>query len=174
MEDIETVVHSLTEQLRETLTRRVAIHGFLDDLLAATGARATGLWTVNEDELRQIGFRAVNDMADIVKREFADATLNVPLSQQGLGIVKAALFKAPAVASVEDSSGELGASALWLRRFGATQSLALPIVSQQQVVGVLAISTARLLAPEGDDWQIMTGVAAQIGEILSCALPEFD
>ena len=138
----------------------------LDGLLAATDARATGLWRVTGDRLEQVGFRAVADMPREVARDFAAATRSVPLDETGLGIVKAVVGDAPAVAHVAGAGG-LGASAGWLARFEARSSLAVPVRSGSGVVGVLAISTAAEITPEQPAWRILEQVAAGIGDVLA-------
>lgn len=138
----------------------------LDGLLTATQSRAVGLWQVDGDVLVQLGFRAVDDMPAVVREEFAAGTLRVPLAETGLGIVKAVLTRAPAVAKLNPSETGLNASASWLARFGAVQSLAVPIRQDGATLGVLAVSTARTLAAGQREWTLMCDLAAALGDVL--------
>ena len=113
-------------------------------------------------DLVQVGFRAHPDMPDNVRVAFEQATLRVPLEQTGLGIVKAAVSRAPALATADPHSGQLGASASWLQRFEARQSLAVPVEDERGVRGVLAISTARPLVPDGEEWRLLLDQAAML------------
>ena len=151
--------------LRTAITEGGSIDAPLDALLVATDARATGLWRISADRLEQVGFRAVESMPREVARDFAEATRSVPLDQTGLGIVKAIVTGAPAVARLA-ATGDLGASAGWLARFEASSSLAVPVRSQRGIAGVLAISTAAEIAPEQPAWSVIQAIAAGIGEAL--------
>ena len=137
----------------------------LDLLLGALRARAVGLWRVRQDHLDQVGFRAVSDMPEDVQREFAAATKRVPLSEIGLGIVKAAVSGQPAVAQVVGKPG-LGQSAGWLARFEARQSVAFPVFHRGAVVGVLASSSTEEMQEGDRDWQLLWKLAAEIGAYL--------
>lgn len=133
----------------------------LDVLLAATGARATGLWIVRETALELRSFRAVAGMAREVQEEFTSATAKVSLESAGLGIVKAALTREPTVAYL--GTGALEGSGGWLRRFGAVQSLALPVIDGGKVVGVLAVSAAEEFGSKSRLWRWLERLATDIG-----------
>jgi len=136
----------------------------LDCLLELTGARATGLWIREHDELRCLGFRAVEDMPEEVRAGFAAATNVVSLEQTGLGIVKAVTTCRPTVATVDELGSNLVGSASWLVRFECRRSLAVPVISDSTglAVAVLAISTPRLLEPEWPEWNLMIQVAHEL------------
>ena len=137
----------------------------LDMLLAALRARAVGLWRCRHDHLEQVGFRAVLDMPEIVRRDFAAATQRVPLSEVGLGIVKAAVSGQPAIAKVVTTGG-LGQSAGWLARFEARQSVAFPVTLKGVVIGVLASSSAEEIHEGDPGWQLISRLASEIGPYL--------
>jgi hypothetical protein len=130
-------------------------------LLFATEARATGLWRQAGERLDLVAFEARPDMSEEVQRGFVEATRSVPLTEKGLGIVKAALDRAPAVA--REGDGSLGGSVTWLKKFGARQSLALPVVGGAGLVGVIAISTPEPFGEEDLPWRLLRAIAAAIG-----------
>jgi hypothetical protein len=140
----------------------------LDALLEATGARATGLWFVRETALELRAFRAVAGMAQEVQDDFASATARVSLESAGLGIVKAALTREPTVAYL--GTGALEGSGGWLRRFGAVQSLALPVIEGGEVVAVLAISAAEEFGSNSRLWRWVDQLAAAIAPAVRHAL----
>lgn len=140
-----------------------------DELLRASGARATGLWRLEEGHLTLLGFRAVQDMAEEVRAGFAEATARVPLDRVDLGIVMAAVAGKPAAAYAEETS--LGGSAGWLRRFGALQSLAVPIARGNRVLGVIAISSPERFDRESPAWILLEEIAAALGPAMSFAPP---
>lgn len=161
-------VDQIANTLVQALESATPIDAALDRLLEQTGGRAAGLWRLAPGELRQVGFRAVEDMPETVRTEFAAATRNVPLSETGLGIVKAAISRAPSMATVEGMPG-LGASAGWLARFACRASLAVPVEHANQTVGVLAVSSAGSLEPESAPSRLLIDVAAAIGASLAAA-----
>lgn len=152
----------ISAELEASLVAGKSVAEPLDLLLTALQARAVGLWRVRGDALEQLGFRAVADMPTTVREEFAVATRHVPLSASSLGIVKAATTAQPAIARVEDRQG-LNASAGWLARFGACQSVACPILRGKQVWGVLASSSSRPMQPGDSEWSLLTNVAEALG-----------
>lgn len=166
MSEPEQRTDELRRQLRDCVARGLTLNGPLDALLAATCARATGLWSVENGCLRLLGFRGVNDIPAAVKAEFAAAIREVSLDQSGLGIVKAAVSDAPALASRDRVAGGLNDSASWLERFEAMQSLAIPIRHEDRVVGVLAISTADRLWPHHPSRELLAELAASLGDAL--------
>src|SRR4051812_21966330 len=98
----------------------------LDSLRERFCARAAGWWRVAGDRLEQVAFSADADMPGEVARGFAGATRSVPMDRGDLGIVRAAATGEPAVSRVDDLPADSG-SGLWLRRFGATRSVAVPV-----------------------------------------------
>lgn len=134
----------------------------LDDFLMATNSRAVGLWRQVGDELQVIGFRGHPTMAADVIDGFAAATRIVSLQQTGLGIVKAAISQQPTVAVLASCGGTLAGSASWLERFASVQSLAVPIISNARVRGVLALSTAYPFGPDHAAWQLTTQLADRL------------
>lgn len=142
----------------------------LDLLLSALRARAVGLWRCHQDHLEQIGFRAVPEMPESVRRDFADATRHVPLSEVGLGIVKAVVSAQPVVAKAVGSGG-LGQSAGWLTRFEARQSVACPIMLKGAVIGVLASSSAEEMHSGDPEWILLTRLASELGQYLASHSP---
>ena len=157
---------AIARMLKDAFESGRAIDEGLDHLLRATGGRAAGLWRLEPDRLAQVGFRAVDDMPLEVRTEFAAATRSVSLDQTGLGIVKAAVARAPTMASV-DGVPELGGSAGWLARFECRASLAVPSDQADRSGGVLAISTPGSLETGTPAREILLAVAARLGEALS-------
>ncbi len=103
-----------------------APHDLLDALRRRFDARAAGWWRTAADRLEQVAFAADANLDDDVARGFAEATRSVPLDQGDLGIVRAAVTGKPAVSRTVDHPAESG-SGLWLRRFGASRSIAVPV-----------------------------------------------
>lgn len=157
-----------TRQIAQALRGGSALDDIIDtalkDLIALTDSRAVGLWRVEGEALLLVGFAAKPDMPKDIQKSFADATRKVSLTQTRLGIVSAVLARAPAVAVVNAGPEGLVASAGWLAKFEAVQSLSVPILHQAKIIGVLALSTANPFA-EGDEiWQLLTGLAERIGQ----------
>ena len=100
----------------------------LEALRARFNARAAGWWRVAADsrELKLVAFAAAADMPVEVSSGFAETTRSVSLQAVELGIVKAAISKAVSVSRLSEISPESG-SGLWLRRFEAVRSVAVPI-----------------------------------------------
>ncbi|MDR3639011.1 MAG: hypothetical protein P4L84_34720 [Isosphaeraceae bacterium] len=119
------------------------------DLLRALGARAAGLWWVDGGCLAQAAFVACAEMPADVAREFAAATLSVPLTERSLGIVAAGTMGATVVSRVVELEAASG-SGRWLRAFGAERSVAVPLVGENGcVVGVLSVALPA--SPESDE-----------------------
>ncbi|HVW01613.1 MAG TPA: GAF domain-containing protein [Planctomycetaceae bacterium] len=156
----------IVDAFQEALPHHRDVQAPLELLLTATAARAVGLWCVAGDSLLQLGFFAHPDMDPQTALDFATATECVGLDQLGLGIVKAAVSRAPAVATLSPSN-TLGASASWLERFGARQSFAAPVLHGSQVVGVLAISTAAVHGPDAAEWNLVEQLAERLGPMLA-------
>lgn len=97
----------------------------VDALRVALRARAAGWWRLAGDSLEQVAFAASPEMPAEVALGFTEATRSVPLSSTQLGIVRAQATGEVAVSRLEDSDPDQG-SGLWLRRFGASRSVAVP------------------------------------------------
>jgi GAF domain-containing protein len=177
---------SLIREFREAwlnaCTGRVdRVPAAMSQLLTATGARAVGWWKREADELRLLCFDAIAEMPDDVRTGFADATGRVAMSRMELGCVRAAAEQRPVVAREDAAQRGLTGSASWLERFGASQSLALPIVVGGRAVGVLAIATAETFAESSAIWRLMVAIveglaADHVTESLLpvCAPPHVD
>ena len=131
-------------------------------LLSATGARAVGWWRRVGDNLEQISFQAVVDMPDEVRVGFMAETGRVAMSRIELGCVRAAAELRPVVARENAGQRGLTGSASWLTRFGASQSLALPIIRDGLAVGVLAIATAEVFDEPSPIWRTMETIVAEL------------
>ena len=136
----------------------------LGHLLELLGGRAMGLWRRENNNLLQIGFHAVAEMDAEVRKQFSEFTQEVPLENTGLGIVKAVIEKKPATGTLQGEKSGLEGSSEWLRKFGAQQSYAVPIFEGDQVVGVLAISTNCIHQVGDTEWEVLTNIAAGIGQ----------
>ena len=115
-------------------------------LRSRLSARAAGIWEVSGDRLEQVAFDAALDMPSEVANRFADATRSVDLARLDLGIVKAAATGRVVVSVADDLPADTG-SGYWLRAFGATRSVAAPIVGPGGHI-TLVVSVA--LGPEPD------------------------
>jgi hypothetical protein len=159
------------DELRQAFAAGIAAGGSfsgpLRNLLAATGSRAVGLWRRDGRSLQALGFEGADDMPDEVRTGFAQGTARVPLDQTSLGIVKAALTERPAVATRTGGTTGLAGSAGWLERFDAAQSLAVPILRDGELSGVLAISTPYAFDERHGAWQLVVALAAELGAILN-------
>jgi hypothetical protein len=109
---------------------------------SALQARAAGYWRIEgqTDRLIQVAFVPGVGLAAEVGREFAAATLSIPLSQTNLGIVAAVVKGVPAISRNAELPGDSG-SGRWLRAFGAARSVAVPIRDHQGAIqGVLSVA----------------------------------
>ena len=84
------------------------------------------------------------------------------MSRIELGCVRAAAELRPVVAREDAAQRGLAGSASWLARFGASQSLALPILDDGRAVGVLAIATADVFDEDSPVWRIMAAIIAEL------------
>src|SRR3954462_12371460 len=93
------------------------------------GARAAGYWWLAGDWLEQVAFASSPPLDEGVAQRFAEATRSVPLSAgTELGIVRAAVTDSPAISRVSELPDDEGSgSGYWLRVFGATRSVAVPL-----------------------------------------------
>ena len=137
-------------------------------LLSATGARAVGWWRRAGEELEQISFQAVADMPEEVRIGFMAATGRVAMSRIELGCVRAAAELRPVVAREDAAQRGLTGSASWLTRFGASQSLALPIIQDGRAVGVLAIATVEVFDEDSPIWRTMAAIVAELEHVVPC------
>ncbi len=137
----------------------------LNDLRRDLDARATGLWLARVDRLELVAFFAADDLPAAVAREFADATRSVPLDRTDLGIVGSAISGRPLVSIALDLPVEAG-SAIWLNRFAAERSIAVPKIRHDGSVAAVASVAVRGSLPEAE-------VVARVSEYLRDAvLPE--
>jgi hypothetical protein len=114
----------------------------VSDLCAALGACAAGYWRLDAKRkwLVQVVFVPGKSLDPHVGREFAAATIEVPLSHTDLGIVAAAITGQAAVSRVEDLPADSG-SGRWLRAFEASRSVAVPIQDAHgSVYGVISVA----------------------------------
>ena len=99
----------------------------LADLARALSARAAGVWRVEGDRLVQVAFVAGEGLAEEVARAFAEATRSVSRAQGDLGIVRAATLGVVTASRTAELPAETG-SGFWLRAFGASRSVAVPLL----------------------------------------------
>ena len=122
----------------------------LDALRSRFRARAAGWWRVVGDRLEQVAFSASDEMPDDVARGFAGATRSVSMGQSDLGIVRAVASGEPTVSRASELPAETG-SGLWLRRFGALRSIAVPLRDGSgAVVGIVSLALAEELPEDAD------------------------
>lgn len=155
---------SLVHDFRDAWSRASAerADAVMSSLLLATGARAVGWWRRVGEELEQLSFQAVADMPQDVCVGFMAATGRVAMSRIELGCVRAAAELRPVIAREDAAQRGLSGSASWLVRFGAIQSLALPIIRDGVAIGVLAIATAELFDESSPIWRTMAAIVATI------------
>lgn len=117
-----------------------SIADVLADLIARLDGRAAGLWVRAGESLRLVAFQPAPDLPDAVRDGFSEATRAVPLSSPDLSIVQAFVGKRPVLAVTETLPPETG-SGRWLRAFGASCSLAVPVSgSDPHTTGVLSVA----------------------------------
>jgi hypothetical protein len=103
-------------------------------------ARAAGLWRLDGDRLILLAFDPAPDMPRAVADGFVAATRSVPLDPTPLGIVGAATTRAPVISLADQLPPSLG-SGRWLRAFGASRSVAVPLLDSSETVrAVLSIA----------------------------------
>ena len=160
---------SSQHQLIAALRNGQSLDAPLRELVIETKARAAGCWRLHDRHLELLGFGAAADMDEAVDRGFREATRRVPLDQLGLGIVKAAVTGQPAIGRHDPADNSLDGSATWIARFQAQTSLAVPIRCEgsNEVVGVLAVSTAAIVHPEHPLWSLLIELADQLGDVIS-------
>ena len=139
-------------------------------LCESLNARAAGYWQLDAQAQRlvQVAFVPSARLDPLVGLEFAATTLDVELGQKNLGIVAAASEGRPVVSRAVDLPEDSG-SGRWLRAFGASRSVAVPIRGGSgQVEGVLSVALPPEITLEDQE------VAGLIQEAVidSCELPE--
>jgi hypothetical protein len=121
-------------------------------LRLALGGRAAGLWRVDGNHLIQRAFAASPRLPADVAQGFAEATQSVPLDRHDLGIVRAAI-EGQVTVSHADQLPEDAGSGLWLRAFGASRSVAIPLADGDGRVA--AVFSIALPDPSpSDEWVI--------------------
>lgn len=127
----------------------------LEAFRAEIGARAAGWWRLRDEGLELVAFAAVRDILSSVALEFMLATHRVALSQTAMGIVKAAVEGVVVVSRVEELPPDAG-SGLWLRRFGAARSVAVPVSVTEG--GVRRIVSVALGGSPPDDAEVASAI----------------
>jgi hypothetical protein len=154
----------LVREFREAWSCESAhrVEAVMSSLLSSTGARAVGWWRRVGEELEQLSFQAAADMPEEVHIGFMEATGRVSMSRIELGCVRAAAELQLVIAREDAAQRGLTGSASWLARFGASQSLALPIVRDGRAVGVLAVATAAVFDEDSPIWRLMAAIVAEL------------
>jgi hypothetical protein len=116
-------------------------------LRARLNARAAGAWKVEGDRLAQVAFDPAPDLPSAVAEGFAAATGSVDLTRLDLGIVEAAVSGRVTVSIAANLPAGTG-SGYWLRAFGASRSVAVPIFEGD---GKVAAVVSVALGPEPED-----------------------
>jgi hypothetical protein len=122
-------------------------HERIASLRVRLNARAAGWWRVEGDHVVLVAFDAAPDMPAEVSIGFVSATTTVSLARLDLGVVRAAVTNQVAVSRLDELPADTG-SGLWLRRFGASRSVAVPTPD-----GVVSVA----LGAEPED-EIVAGV----------------
>jgi hypothetical protein len=130
-------------------------------LRARLQARAAGAWRVEGDRLEQVAFNPAHDLPIEVEEGFAAATRSVELSLVDLGIVRAALTAQVTVSLANELPADRG-SGYWLRAFGATRSVAVPILGGD---GKVALVVSIALGPGPSDEAVAGAILEAIEEI---------
>lgn len=157
----------LTDDFQQALNAGESLSIPLRKLLTETGARAAGIWECWAGQLGGLGFEAVDDIPDGVQREFVAATQVVPLSAIGLGIVQAVVNRSPAVVAADLQESRPEFSGNWLVRFQSPQSLSLPILLGDKVIGVLAIALSESVSPGTEPWTTLECLAGSLAQPLA-------
>ena len=127
----------------------------LEAFRAEIGARAAGWWRLRDGGLELVAFAAAGDMLTQIAVDFMRATHSVALSQTALGIVEAAVEGVVVVSRAEDLPPDEG-SGLWLRRFGAARSVAVPVSVKGG--GARRIVSVALGGPPPDDAEVASAI----------------
>ena len=134
-------------------------------LLQALGAKAAGLWRVRGDHLELEAFVPAPDLPAEVAVAFAQATRRVSLAQDDLGNVRAVNAGAVTVMVAAQIPAEAG-SGFWLRAFGASRSVVVPLRAADGRVEAI-LSVALPSADEPDDLAVAEVVRAHGASLLS-------
>lgn len=156
---------SLIDEICEAWRHDKPLDTLLSRFVEQTDSRASGIWRLVDDHLVLAGFGWADDMPDEVSQGFQDATRRVSLEQTGLGIVKAAVTRQPAIGRRDANATGLSGSASWIEKFAANTSLAIPIqdFDNAKVLGVAAVSTVAFVEPNDSLWKTIHLLAAQLG-----------
>ena len=130
--------------------------------------RAAGAWKVEGDRLEQLAFDPAPDLPAEVAEGFAAATLTVDLARLDLGIVRAAATR-QAVASIARELPAGAGSGYWLRAFGASRSVAVPILDEG---GRVAFVVSLALGFDPDDEAVEAEIRGVSEGLLQCAVDD--
>jgi hypothetical protein len=145
------------------------LESIVSALRAGLSARATGLWRVDGDRLALLAFDAAPDMPRDVADGFVAATRSVPLDPTPLGIVGAANTRAPVISVAAQLSPSLG-SGRWLRAFGASRSIAVPLLGPSgTVLAVLSIALPDAIIPDREVLERLQEAALDVATLLRTA-----
>lgn len=112
----------------------------LGALVARFDARAAGRWDLVDGNLVLRSFVPAPDLPESVASGFAEATRSVAVAPSGYGIVRAAARGRVEVSIADELPPDAG-SGLWLRRFGAARSVAVPLLDGSgQTVRVVSVA----------------------------------
>ena len=128
-------------------------------LRAQLSGRAAGAWVIDGDRLAQVAFDPAPDMPPEVAEGFASATRTVDLARLDLGIVKAAATGQVVVSFALELPAETG-SGYWLRAFGSSRSVAVPILGAE---GKVALVVSVALGPEPADEAVAAAIREEFG-----------
>jgi hypothetical protein len=112
------------------------------EICTTLGARAAGWWRIDHESGRlvQVAFVPGAGLDTEAGLAFAAATRAVSLGQKDLGIVIAVTTGQPALSRVDELRSDAG-SGHWLRAFGATRSIAVPVRDHEGTVrGVVSVA----------------------------------
>ncbi len=116
----------------------------------ALGAQAAGWWTLDAGLLTLRAFDPGPTFPDNCVEPFTEAARVVPVDRVELGVARAAAGTSARSVAVE-LPNDVG-SGYWLRRFGATHSVAVPVrAADGRVVAVVSMS---FTAPSPTDHEI--------------------
>lgn len=118
----------------------------LDELGRQLDARAAGHWRVEGDHLALVEFWAADTLPEDVATGFAGVTRSVSLDRPELGIVGAVADRMPRISVARDLPPDVG-SGLWLAKFGADRSIAVPSIRDGKVIAVGSVA----VGPSIDD-----------------------
>jgi hypothetical protein len=133
-------------------------------LRARLEARAAGIWQVRAQNLEALAFDAAPDMASTVAAGFTAATSLVSLDRRELGVVAAVLERRPVVSVAVELPADIG-SGYWLRAFGASRSVAVPIADRNGSIASV-VSVAMAAGGPSDD-NVATMIRAEAAKWLS-------